>query len=46
MAYGQQRERGSSTFNYGMYHSLDSVSTSALGEEDSFFLAFFHAVFN
>lgn len=41
MAYGQQRERSSNSFNYGVYHTLDSVSTSALGEEDSFFWPFF-----
>ncbi|NXV83742.1 CBPA1 Carboxypeptidase, partial [Atlantisia rogersi] len=25
MAYSQQRERSSNSFNYGTYHSLDSV---------------------
>ncbi|NXC17459.1 CBPA2 Carboxypeptidase, partial [Corythaeola cristata] len=42
LACSQQRDRSSNSFNYGTYNSLDSVSTSALGEEDSFFLAFFH----
>lgn len=39
----QQMERSSSTFNYGNYHSLASVSMSDpdFGEDYSFFLAFF-----
>lgn len=39
----QQMERSSSTFNYGTYHSLASVSMSDpdFGEDYSFFLAFF-----
>ena len=41
MAYSQQRQRDSNSFDYGSYHSLDSVSTSALGEEDSFSSPFF-----
>lgn len=44
MAQSQQKDRSTATFNYGTYHSLDSVST--FGGRGFFYLAFFHAVFN
>lgn len=41
MACSQQRDRSSNSFNYGTYNTLDSVSTSALGKEDSLLCPFF-----